>query len=183
LTNWAVCVQLAQPGTTPPRREDWSRSGRLDDLEPHLGRFTIEHLDLHNLVAATPQFYEYPMCDRDPLPAWGHGRVTLLGDAAHPMYPMGSNGATQAILDARCLARWLAAEADVATALRAYQDERMPPTTQIVHMNRTGGPEGIIDLVEERAPTGFEDIDDVISRSELEAVIERYTTVTGLTRN
>ena len=71
---------------------------------PHVQRFRIPYVDAQALIEATPEFWEYPMCDRDPLPRWSHGRVTLLGDAAHPMYPVGSNGASQAILDARCLA-------------------------------------------------------------------------------
>jgi 5-methylphenazine-1-carboxylate 1-monooxygenase len=82
-------------------------------LQPYLERFAVEHVDLRALVAATPTFYEYPMCDRDPLPGWSRERVTLLGDAAHPMYPMGSNGASQTILDAREIAQCLATTADV----------------------------------------------------------------------
>ena len=103
------------------------------------------------------------MCDRDPLPRWSHGRVTLLGDAAHPMYPVGSNGASQAILDARCLA-------DRAQSRRAPDARRCAPTRpsacrrppQIVRINRKGGPEGVIDAVEALAPDGFTDIDDVL---------------------
>lgn len=182
LTNWAVCAQIAQPGTAPPRREDWSRPGRWDELAPPLAKFDIQHVDVPGLVAATPQFYEYPMCDRDPLPAWSFGRVTLLGDAAHPMYPMGSNGASQAILDARCLARCLDTEPDVPAALRSYQDQRLPTTTQIVQMNRTGGPEGVIDVVEDLAPDGFDVIDDVISHGELEAILKGYATAAGFSR-
>src|SRR5690606_6091202 len=100
---------------------------------------------------ATDVVYEYPCCDRDPVPRWSFGRATLLGDAAHPMYPTGSNGASQAILDARCLARQLTSSATVTDALAAYEDERLPATAETVIANRRGGPEGVIDLVEERA--------------------------------
>jgi len=182
LTNWAVCAQIAAPGTEPPRREDWSRPGRREELAPYLDRFRVRHVDLRGLVDATPQCYEYPMCDRDPLPAWSFGRVTLLGDAAHPMYPMGSNGASQAILDARCLARCLVSHAGVPAALAAYQDERLPMTSQIVQMNRRGGPEGVIDVVEERAPDGFENLRDVISPGELNAILKGYATAAGFAR-
>ena len=103
LTNWAVVARVGEGGA-PPQKEDWSRPGRREELTPHVARFAIPHVDVEALIAATPEFWEYPMCDRDPLPRWSHGRVTLLGDAAHPMYPVGSNGASQAILDARCLA-------------------------------------------------------------------------------
>ena len=103
LTNWAVLVKVGEGGA-PPNKEDWSRPGRFEDLMPHVQRFQIPYVDAKALIEATPEFWEYPMCDRDPLPRWSHGRVTLFGDAAHPMYPVGSNGASQAILDARCLA-------------------------------------------------------------------------------
>ena len=108
LTNWAVVAKIADGSTPPPRKEDWSRPGRMEDLAPHIRRFEIGAVDAQALIEATPEFWEYPMCDRDPLPRWSHGRVTLLGDAAHPMYPVGSNGASQAILDARALADRLA---------------------------------------------------------------------------
>ncbi|HET9446098.1 MAG TPA: flavin-dependent oxidoreductase [Steroidobacteraceae bacterium] len=179
LTNWAVCSKIAEAGATPPRREDWSRAASRDELQPHLERFALDHVDLRALVAATPTFYEYPMCDRDPLPEWSRERVTLLGDAAHPMYPMGSNGASQAILDAREIAQCLATTSDVAQAFRAYEDARRPTTTRVVQMNRVGGPEGVIDVVERLAPEGFSRIEDVIARDELEAMLKSYATAAG----
>ena len=108
LTNWAVVARVGTGSTPPPNKADWSRPGRFEDLMPHVQRFRIPYVNAQALIEATPEFWEYPMCDRDPLPRWSHGRVTLLGDAAHPMYPVGSNGASQAILDARCLADRLA---------------------------------------------------------------------------
>ena len=108
LTNWVVWAKLGDGSTPPPRREDWSRQGRLDEALPHLAHWRFDGwVDVPALVRRTTAFYEYPMCDRDPLERWGTGRVTLLGDAAHPMYPVGSNGAAQAILDGRVLARAL----------------------------------------------------------------------------
>ncbi|OLT05998.1 salicylate 1-monooxygenase [Pseudonocardia sp. CNS-004] len=174
LTNWAICIRTGEPGDLPPRREDWSRTGDRAELAPHIERFHTPHLDLPGLVAATPEFYEYPMCDRDPLPRWTHGRVTLLGDAAHPMYPMGSNGAGQAVLDAVALTRHLTSGADPDAALTDYQDERLPPTREIVLRNRVGGPEMVIDEVERRAPDGFDRLDDVIDPAELEAIVKSY---------
>jgi 2-polyprenyl-6-methoxyphenol hydroxylase-like FAD-dependent oxidoreductase len=122
------------------------------------------------------------MCDRDPLPRWSQGRVTLLGDAAHPMYPVGSNGASQAILDARCLADQLRAAEHPIHALWAYERERLPMTAQIVRMNRTGGPEGVIDAVEARAPDGFSNIDDVLSFEERKAIVRGYASAAGFAR-
>ena len=104
------------------------------------------------------------MCDRDPIPQWTFGRVTLLGDAAHPMYPVGSNGASQAVLDARCWPTCWLEHDDPRAALKAYEAERVPVTTEIVETNRKGGPERVIDVVTQRAPDGFDKLEDVASR-------------------
>ena len=111
--------------------------GKFEDLMPHVRSSIFRTRKA--LIEATPEFWEYPMCDRDPLPRWSHGRVTLLGDAAHPMYPVGSNGASQVILDARCLADKLLSAEHAAHALWAYEQERLPMTAQIVQMNRKAG--------------------------------------------
>jgi 2-polyprenyl-6-methoxyphenol hydroxylase-like FAD-dependent oxidoreductase len=182
LTNWAVVAKIGDGSTPPPNKEDWSRPGRMEDLAPHIGRFEVSHVDAQKLIEATPEFWEYPMCDRDPLPRWSHGRVTLLGDAAHPMYPVGSNGASQAILDARALADRLAGAEHPLHALWAYEQDRLPPTAQIVGMNRTGGPEGVIDAVEARAPDGFTDIDAVLSYEERKAIVRGYAATAGFAR-
>jgi 5-methylphenazine-1-carboxylate 1-monooxygenase len=179
LTNWAVMARTGVEGTPPPRREDWSRPGRLDEVLPHVRRFAIGEVDVMALIQSTPVFWEYPVCDRDPLPAWSHGRVTLLGDAAHPMYPVGSNGASQAILDARALADALAETDDVSEALQRYEAARLRPTAEIVHANRTGGPEGVIDAVEALAPDGFEDVETVLSHAEREAIVRGYARQAG----
>jgi 5-methylphenazine-1-carboxylate 1-monooxygenase len=179
LTNWAVVARVGDGTTPPPRREDWSRPGRRDELMPHVERFSIPHVDGAGLIAATPVFWEYPMCDRDPLPRWSHGRVTLLGDAAHPMYPVGSNGASQAILDARSLADALVRADLPAQALTAYEAERLPMTAEIVRSNRLGGPEGVIDAVEALAPDGFGDIEAVLPYAEREAIVRGYARKAG----
>ena len=182
LTNWAVVAKIGDGSTPPPRQEDWSRPGRMEELAPHIRRFEIRHLDAQALIAATREFWEYPMCDRDPLPRWSFGRVTLLGDAAHPMYPVGSNGASQAILDARALTDHLVAAEHPMQALWAYERDRLPLTAQIVKMNRTGGPEGVIDAVEERAPDGFNDIDAVLSYEERKAIVRGYAATAGFAK-
>jgi 2-polyprenyl-6-methoxyphenol hydroxylase-like FAD-dependent oxidoreductase len=179
LTNWAVLVKVGEGGTLPPRREDWSRPGRRDELMPHVARFAIPHIDVPALINATPEFYEYPCCDRDPLPYWSSGRVTLLGDAAHPMYPVGSNGASQAILDARCLADALARAEHPRQALVEYEQKRLPMTAEIVRSNRRGGPEGVIDAVEQLAPDGFDDVEHVLSYSHREAIVRGYASKAG----
>ncbi|WP_105431004.1 flavin-dependent oxidoreductase [Neorhizobium sp. T6_25] len=175
LTNWAVMAKVGEAGTAPLRREDWSRSGIPDEVLPFVrDRFHLEFVDPASIIQATDNFYEYPNCDREPLPRWSFGRVTLLGDAAHPMYPVGSNGASQSILDARCLAGHLRTQDDVEAALSRYDAERRPATSEIVLANRRGGPEGVIDMVEARAPDGFDDIDAVASFEERQAVVRGY---------
>lgn len=180
LLNWAVVVKIGDGSVPPPRREDWNRPGRLDEVLPHIeGKFRLTEVDPVQLVRATRQFYEYPMCDRDPIPRWSFGRVTLLGDAAHPMYPMGSNGGSQSILDARSITAHLAETKDVAAALEAYDAARRPAMEKLVHSNRSGGPERVIDMVEERAPDGFTDLAAVATHAELEAVVKGYSKLAG----
>lgn len=183
LMNWVICHRAGEPGTQAPAREDWNRRGTLEELIPHIRAFNTDVIDLKALVAATPEFFEYPMCDRDPLPFWGQGRVTLLGDAAHPMYPVGSNGASQAMLDARALADALAADSDIPAALAAYEAARRPATAEIVALNRRGGPEGVIDEVERRAPDGFDDLDAIITPAEREGIVRGYASTAGFSQN
>ncbi len=183
LTNWAVMARIGEAGQPPLRREDWNRSGLPDDVLPFVrDKFRLSFVDPVALIEATGTCFEYPNCDRDPLPRWSFGRVTLLGDAAHPMYPVGSNGAGQAILDAASLARHLASGAPAAEALAAYDAERRPLTDEIVLSNRKGGPEGVIDMVESRAPDGFGDIEKVASDEERKAIVHGYASLAGYAR-
>jgi 2-polyprenyl-6-methoxyphenol hydroxylase-like FAD-dependent oxidoreductase len=183
LTNWAVMARISGSDGLPPRREDWNRPGQWDEVEPFVrDRFRLDFVDPLALIRATGTFYEYPMCDRDPLPRWSFRRATLLGDAAHPMYPVGSNGASQAILDAAALGRHLTGSGDVVAALAAYDAERRPMTTEIVLNNRKGGPEGVIDVLEQRAPDGFTDVDAVASYAEREAIVRGYASMAGFAR-
>jgi len=179
LTNWAAIFRLAPFGSPLPTHGDWSRPGLREDLMPRLDVFSVGEVDYPALVEHTEEFWEYPMCDREPIPRWSKGRITLLGDAAHPMYPMGANGASQAIVDARCLADALQGGADPVAACKAYEAERVPVLSQIVRQNRQGGPEGVIDAVEALAPDGFDDVDAVLGRDDREAIVRGYTTLTG----
>jgi 2-polyprenyl-6-methoxyphenol hydroxylase-like FAD-dependent oxidoreductase len=182
LTNWVVNVRLGDPSRPPPR-EAWSRTGRFEDVLPFARRFTVPGVDVEALIRATPVFWDYPMCDRDPLPRWTHGRVTLLGDAAHPMYPVGSNGASQAILDARCLADALVAAEHPMDALARYESERLPRTAEISTLNRSGGPERVIDAVEQLAPNGFDDVERVLSYARREAIVKSYASTAGFAQS
>ena len=179
LTNWAIAIRIADGAITPAPVDSWSRVGRMEEVVPYASRFVAPGVDVEALVRATPVCWEYPMCDRDPLPRWSFGRVTLMGDAAHPMYPVGSNGAAQAILDARSLADWLRKADHPMHALHAYEEDRLAKTAEIVRLNRKGGPERVIDEVEKLAPAGFEYIDRVLSRDEREAIVRGYAGKAG----
>ncbi|KRC76648.1 hypothetical protein ASE30_05610 [Achromobacter sp. Root83] len=181
LINWIA--ELAVPGAELPAT-DWNRQV---DKSVFAGRFADwrwDWIDIPAIIDGAQAIYEFPLVDRDPLPRWTRGRVTLLGDAAHPMYPIGSNGSAQAILDARCLADWLDQAAQGKTrsleiALLEYEAERLPRTSGIVLRNRLNGPEQVMQMAEERAPAGFSDINDVISPQELAAVSLRYKQLAG----
>lgn len=176
MVNWIA--DLRYPEDHPWRREDWNRLGDPDEILPRFESWRFDWLDVPALIAATERIYEYPMVDRDPLPRWTMDGATLLGDAAHPMYPIGSNGATQAILDARALARAIR-DRGVAAGMAAYEDERRPATARIVEANRGDGPDRALDIVAERAPDGFARLEDVISQDELAEIAAAYKKIAG----
>ncbi|HTO69464.1 MAG TPA: flavin-dependent oxidoreductase [Myxococcota bacterium] len=161
-------------------REDWSKRGELADFLPRFENWRFGWLDVPALVRAADGVWVYPMVDRDPLPRWSFGPVTLLGDAAHPMYPIGSNGASQAVLDARALTGCLRFHArDPERALARYDELRRAATSEIVLANRRQGPEAVLQLVEDRAPAGFAHIGDVVSDAELASIAESYKRIAG----
>lgn len=165
------------------RREDWNRPGRLEEFLPWFAGWRFDWLDVPSVISSAAQCFEYPMVDRDPVERWSFGRVTLLGDAAHAMYPIGSNGASQAILDARVLAREIQAHGEASAALEAYEAERRPATARIVLANRRNGPEQVMQLVQERAPDGFARIEDVLTREELEEAAAGYKRLAGFDKD
>jgi 2-polyprenyl-6-methoxyphenol hydroxylase-like FAD-dependent oxidoreductase len=178
--NWIA--ELRFPDDTVWRREDWNRPGRPEDFLPAFEAWDFGWLDAPRLIREATHVFEYPMVDRDPVERWTFGRTVLLGDAAHPMYPIGSNGASQAILDARTLAYQLATQPTVEAALAAYEAERRPATTRLVLANRGEGPERVMQMAEDRAPDGFTDIADVLPHAELQAVADNYKRVAGFDR-
>jgi 5-methylphenazine-1-carboxylate 1-monooxygenase len=177
LTNW-VC-QLAVSDRYPPR-EDWNRRVEKDRVLAAFERWRLPWLDMPALIRATPDVYEFPLVDRDPVQAWSFGRVTLIGDAAHPMHPTGSQAGTQAIVDARALTAALLATADPVEALARYDAERRPAMNDVALRNRRFGPEAAMQLAEERAPDGFDRIEDVVSRQDLEAAVASFSSAAGL---
>ena len=177
--NWVAEIQS-------PRNvmQDWNLPGRLEDFYPVFADRRHEWLDCAALIRDAEQVFEYPMVDRDPLPYWSRGRVTLLGDAAHPMYPRGSNGAGQAILDARTLTGCLLRSANTEKALKEYEQIRLQATNELVLLNRSDPPDTMLREVHRR--TGdkpFARIEDVIAREELVALSENYKRVAGFERD
>ena len=161
------------------RREDYNRTAKLEEFLPWFKDWKFDWLDVPGLIENCPHAYEYPLVDRDPIAQWTFGRVTLMGDAAHPMYPIGSNGASQAILDARVITREILAHGPTNAALVAYEAERRPATTDLVMLNRRNGPEQVMQMVEERAPSGYNVVTDVLSLKELEDIAANYKRVAG----
>lgn len=174
---------IADIAVAPERdweHQDWGRRGTIDDVLPTFADWNFDWLDIPALIGGTETVWEYPMVDRDPLPSWVAGRVALLGDAAHPMYPIGSNGASQGILDARVMARALRDLGEGAEALAQFDAIRRGPVNEIILANRGQGPDAVLDEVADRAPDGFDDIDAVMSLEERRALADRYKDVTGL---
>jgi len=172
LVNWVAEAMVG--GDAPPVRPDWNREGRLAEALPYFLDWTFDWLNVPGLMGQTAEILEYPMVDRDPLPSWGRGRVTLAGDAAHPMYPIGSNGGSQAIVDASVLARSLADAACPEEGLAAYEAARLPAANKIVLANRAMPVDAVLDMVADRAPDGFDRIEDVLDPVELASLRDAY---------
>jgi 5-methylphenazine-1-carboxylate 1-monooxygenase len=176
LVNWVA--EIRREGAP---MNDWNRPGKPEDVLPFFQDWRFDWLDVPALIMGAKQVFEYPMVDRNPVPRWTFGRVTLLGDAAHPMYPRGSNGAAQAIIDARVLAEQLATAIDDGPeALKAYEALRLQPTARIVEANRTVPPDFINTKVDELSGgKPFRHIDDLISQDELRRMSDHYKRIAG----
>lgn len=169
LVNWIAEVRVLpenDPNKVAPK-EDYGKSVPKSRFSKDFETWKFDFLDIPNLINSAENVFEFPMCDRDPVSQWSFGRLTLLGDAAHPLYPIGSNGGSQAILDALALSEALQKTNDVPAALKEYESKRQPPTAKICLANRGNGPDEVLELARERAPEGFKDINDVISPQEI----------------
>lgn len=176
LINWVAEIRMAVDAPN-----DWHKAGRLEDFAHLYANWRFAWLDIPDLLARSEIVLEYPMVDRDPIPRWSFSRVTLLGDAAHPMYPRGGNGGAQSIIDAEFLSECLQRFGAIPEALAAYEAERAPKTAEIVHMNRTRPPDHIIELTESRAGyKPFARLEDVLPKAELDAVLESYKRTVAL---
>jgi 2-polyprenyl-6-methoxyphenol hydroxylase-like FAD-dependent oxidoreductase len=175
LINWMAEIQ--RPDT---KMNDWNKPGDPRDCIDIFKDWTFPWLDVPQLILSAERVFEYPMVDKDALPQWSFGRITLMGDAAHPMYPRGSNGSAQGLIDARTLVDLLSQTTDVVAALQQYQDLRLPTTAKIVQTNRSVPPDAIImkaDALSHGQPFGH--IDDLISQAELRQISDNYKQVAG----
>ncbi len=175
--NW-IC-ELKRDEHDIPAKEDWNKGGERAEFLPPFADWQWPGVDVPQIVETSDKIYEYPMVDRDPLPRWTFGRATLVGDAAHPMYPIGSNGATQGVIDARAISYHLATAPSIDAALAAYEAERRPATTRIVEMNRANGPDEVMELAEQRAPNREDDLDAAVPMAEREAIAGGYKKIAG----
>ena len=201
LTNWIMELVVPTASGAAPPKQDWSKKVDKSVFSAPFAGWKWDWLDVPALIDGGGETWEYPMCDRDPLPRWSHGRVTLLGDAAHPMYPIGSNGASQAVLDTESLVTALVETSaiarpparpeifanhtrpvDITRALDRYEAGRREATGKIILANRGNGPDQVMQLAEERAPGGFKHVNDVIPQAELEAISARYKQTAGFTK-
>jgi 5-methylphenazine-1-carboxylate 1-monooxygenase len=173
LINWVANVKA---GKSNLKTRDWNREADKNKLIKLYEKWTFDWLNVLEMIEKTDKVYEFPMSDRDPLNKWTFGKVTLLGDAAHPMYPIGSNGASQAILDADALAIQIETYKND-FALKAYEDQRLPTTSKVVLQNRAKGPDEIMDLMEDWFPDGFENHE--IPLEKLKAIMDNYKQIAG----
>lgn len=180
LINWVTVLgrqeACGQPGV-------WDRRTSKDRFFAHFQSWNFDWLPFADLVAETAEIFEYPKDDRDPLPRWSFGGVTLLGDAAHPMRPIGSQAGSQAIVDSRVLALALATAGSIRDGLATYERERLPVMNALILKNREFGPSIIMDMAEERAPNGFANIEDVIPRGELEEISRSFKVAAGFEKD
>jgi 5-methylphenazine-1-carboxylate 1-monooxygenase len=176
--NWIAEITVDNRGGWT--QGDWNRRVALDEFAHHFDGWNYGWLDVPAMLRGAMEIFEYPMIDRDPVPTWVDGRVALLGDAAHVMYPTGSNGASQAIVDARVLGASLLVHGVSADALRAYNDKLCADISALVLRNRGAGPFGLLNLLDERCGGVFDDIEQVIPAAEREAFMARYKAAAGL---
>ena len=175
LINWVA--ELQKPNAA---MNDWNRPGDPAVCAEIFKDWKFDFLNVPELILKAEKVFEYPMVDKDALPFWTQGRVTLMGDAAHPMYPRGSNGSAQALIDARTLAEQLSQHSNPQDALKAYEALRLAPTAKVVETNRNVPPDFIIMKAQELSGgKPFRHIDDLISQDELRQISDNYKTVAG----
>ncbi len=177
LINWIADVKFDHHAEW--NREDYNRKGKPEDFLPGFEDWKFDWLDIPSLIRNASAIFEFPMIDRDPLERWSFSKVTLLGDAAHAMYPIGSNGASQAIIDARVLGKYFRTLGCNETALKAYDEERRPVTNAVVLANRGDGPDQVLQVIEQRCGGRFDKVEDILSPVEMAKMAADYKKTAG----
>jgi len=175
--NWIAEITVDNSGGW--RDGDWNKQVKHEDFLHHFEHWNYDWIDIPGMLRGAAEVFEYPMIDREPVPTWVDGNVVLLGDAAHVMYPTGSNGASQAIMDARVLGAAMLEHGVTSRALQAYDTQLCPEISQLVLRNRGAGPFGLLNLLDDRCGGVFDNIDDVIPRAERDEFMLRYKTAAG----
>lgn len=181
LINWIA--EMTVDPASGWEKAGWFRPVEIDAFAHHFDGFKYDWLDVPDLLAKADVAYENPMIDRDPIDCWIDGNVALMGDAAHAMYPTGSNGASQAVIDARVLGAMIVAHGPTPAALAAYDAQMAGPIGEVVLRNRGAGPFGLLNMVDERCGGEFDDIDDVIPEAERRDFMARYQAAAGFARD
>ena len=176
LVNWIAALPMEEDSAPT---EDWTGLSEQERLIPMYADWQFDWINVPAIMKSTREIFEFPVYDRDPLAQWTHGRVTLLGDAAHPLIPVSSNGAVQAIIDGRALAYALARHPDPSDGLRAYEEDRLDKANRVVRASRENGPDEVLEIARKRFPEDAENIDDYVPRAELQAVIDEFKEAAG----
>lgn len=176
LINWIGVLPIDKDEAPS---EDWDNLSEQQKLKPRYSSWKFDWIDVPDIMEKTEQIFEFPVNDRDPLESWTKGRVTLLGDAAHPLIPVSSSGAVQAILDGRALAYALATHDDPSEGLQAYEADRLETANATVRASRENGPDEVLEIARAKCPEGAENIHDYVSVEELQAVIDDFKEKTG----
>jgi 5-methylphenazine-1-carboxylate 1-monooxygenase len=175
--NWIAEITVSNDEGWP--EGDWNKRVRHEDFMHHFDQWNYDWIDIPAMLRGASEVFEYPMIDRDPVSTWRDGCIALLGDAAHVMYPTGSNGASQAIVDARILGAMLLEHGVGANALQAYDEKLCPEISPLILRNRGAGPFGLLNLLDDRCGGVFDNIDDVIPKTERDEFMHRYKVAAG----
>ena len=175
--NWIA--EKRMPSDLAGRQADWNAAGLLEEFRSSFEDWDLGWLDIDRLFGEAISIHKFPMIDRNPIPKWTFGRVSLMGDAAHAMYPNGSNGVSQGVLDAMEFTRLMQEGGDIQEILTTYEETRRPSTTRISLANRETGPERVMEMVKEQCPGTCGDTHTCIPQSTLEEVATAYKKLAG----